>query len=99
MMTEFRYSSAKYKVLWKSASYWIGFETMDRLCQGVVVQCVQYRVSFLGCRRIRRQNILSDRSLKDLADTIPELYRGHARFDVPHRMVHVDKDSAETILV
>jgi len=71
----------------------------DHLGQGVVVQCVQYRVGFLGGRRIRWQNILSDRSLQDLADTVAELCRSHARLDIPHRMVHVDEDGSDAILV
>src|SRR2546428_5746666 len=69
------------------------------LGQGVVVQGVQYRVGFLGGRRICWQNILSNRSLKDLADTVAELCRSHAGLDVPHRMVHDDEDGSDAILV
>src|SRR5207253_1473930 len=35
----------------------------------------------------------------DLADTVTELGRSHARLYIPHRMVHVDEDSSDTILV
>src|SRR6267143_2760491 len=71
----------------------------DYLGQGVVIQCVQYRVGFLGSRGIRWQNIFSNRSLKDLSDAVPELCWGHTCLDVPHRMVHVNEDSADPILV
>ena len=72
---------------------------LSHLGQGVVVQCVQYRVSFFGGRRIRWQNILSDRPFQDLADTVAELCRSHASLDIPHRMVHVDEDGSNAILV
>jgi len=67
--------------------------------QRVVVQRVQHRVGFLGGGRIRRQNILCDRPFKNLANAIPELCRSHARFDVPHGMIHVDKDGSDTVPV
>ena len=44
------------------------FEPLDYLGQGIVVKGVQHRVGFLRGRGIRWENVLGNRSFKDLAD-------------------------------
>src|SRR5438876_412666 len=56
MITEVRYASLKYKVLWRGI---VLDRLLSHLGQGVVVQCVQDRVGFLWGRRVRWQNLLN----------------------------------------